>query len=136
MQNNKLRKELYNVRVQLKHGKTRGNNPRELSQEEIDALTVKKNQIENEMKRNVSERNIQRINGHVSNESNRVIASINKATEISNQKLDKLLKYHEQSPPQIPEDDLEFMATIQKTLRVKQMNQLLLETNCAFPQTV
>ena len=74
-QTSKLSRDLANVRLQLRSGKTRSQNPRDLTQEEIDALTQKRDALLAEMAARSKERVVNRINGHVTSEADRVIAS-------------------------------------------------------------
>ena len=71
----KASRDLANVRVQLKTGKTRGSNPRLLSPEEVDALKTKEKDLVAQMAAATKERAINRINAHTTTEADRVIES-------------------------------------------------------------
>ena len=79
----KLSRDLANVRMQLKTKKTRGTNERDLDPEEITALEEKRDAIQAEMRRQATERNINKINSHTTAESDRVIQSVQDATRNS-----------------------------------------------------
>ncbi len=55
---------LANIRLQLKTGKTRGKNPRELPTEEITALESRRDALTEQMKQKARERTVARINAH------------------------------------------------------------------------
>ena len=85
--NSALTNELANVTRQLKSGKTRGSNPRDLDAEEISALEEKRDALKSKMRKLATERNIARINEHTSACADRVILemsnTISTATERS-----------------------------------------------------
>ena len=64
---------LSNVKRQLKTGKTRGQNPRDLDPDEISALKERRDTLQAEMRRTAKERAVARINGHTAMEADRVI---------------------------------------------------------------
>ena len=72
----KLSRYLAHVKEQLKTGKTRGTNPRDLSPEEITALEQKRDALQTTMKIQARERVIARVNSHATAEANRVIQTI------------------------------------------------------------
>ena len=71
----KLSRDLANIRLQLKHRKTRSANPRELEQDEIDALEKKRDGLLLELRGAAEERSINRINARTTTEADRVIES-------------------------------------------------------------
>ena len=60
----KLSRSLANVRVQLKTGKTRSANPRDLSPEEVRALEARRDQLQVEMLEARRKRFVARLNAH------------------------------------------------------------------------
>ena len=87
VKNSALTNELANVTRQLKSGKTRGSNPRDLDLEKISALEQKRDALKSRMRKVATERNIARINDHTSACADRVILemsnTISTATERS-----------------------------------------------------
>ena len=67
--NSKLSRALADVRLQLKTGKTRGTNPRPLSIEEVQALEVRRDQLQAEMLEAKRRRVVARVNTHTTQES-------------------------------------------------------------------
>ena len=57
---------LANVRLQLRTGKTRGNNPRSLSAEEVCALEARRDELQTEMANRQRQRILSRVNIHTS----------------------------------------------------------------------
>ncbi len=84
-----LSKDLGHIRAQIKSGQTRGNNPRDLGPDEIDALEQKAAALQAEMQKRAKERLVNRINSHTASEATRVIdvvsAEISNATAASDQ---------------------------------------------------
>ena len=72
----KLSQDLNNINRQLKSGKTRGHNPRDLTPEEITALGKKRDALVMQMRDSAKERAVNRINAHSTIEANRVIAAV------------------------------------------------------------
>ena len=62
---------LANVRLQLRTGKTRGNNPRPLSAEEVCALEARRDELQTEMANRQRQRILSRVNIHTSQEAER-----------------------------------------------------------------
>ena len=60
----KQSRDLANVRLQLKSGKTRGSNPRPLSSEEVRALEARRDQLQTEMADRRRQRIANRVNAH------------------------------------------------------------------------
>ncbi len=75
--------ELGNINRQLKSGKTRGSNPRELPPEEITALEQRRDFLQAQMREAAKERTLSRITAHTTEESNRVIQEVKTATASS-----------------------------------------------------
>ena len=75
VKNAKIAMDLGNVMRQLKSGKTRSSNPRDLESEEIAALEQKRDALQTAMKIQAKERGIARVNLHTV-EANRVIQTI------------------------------------------------------------
>ena len=75
-QHSKESRALSNVNQQLKTGKTRGANGRELSNEEIEALTQEKERYQKMLFSQAQQRRIHRINKHITSEADRVIDSL------------------------------------------------------------
>ena len=65
----KLNNALGHVREQLKSGKTRGANPRDLSPEEVQALEARRDQLQAEMLEAQRKRVVARVNAHTSGEA-------------------------------------------------------------------
>ncbi len=72
----KLSRELGYIKEQLKTGKTRGNNPRDLDPDEIAALEQRAAAIKAEMQKMAKERLVNRINPHTTAEASRVISEV------------------------------------------------------------
>ena len=68
-----LTQELNNIKRQLKSGKTRSKNPRDLNAEEIAALTQKRDILIAKMAAQAKERAVNRINSHTTKEVDRII---------------------------------------------------------------
>ena len=68
-----LTQELNNIKRQLKSGKTRSKNPRDLNAEEIAALTQKRDILIAKMAAQAKERAVNRINSHTAKEVGRII---------------------------------------------------------------
>ncbi len=62
--NSKLSRALADVRRQLKSGKTRGTNPRPLTLEEVQALEVRRDQLQANMLEANRRRLVARVNTH------------------------------------------------------------------------
>ena len=105
-------RDLANVRLQLRSGKTRSQNPRDLTQEEIDALTQKRDALLAEMAARSKERVVNRINGHVTSEADRIIES-QKQTNSSVAALDALFLRGE-LPARAGQSDAERLAQIRQ----------------------
>ena len=71
-----LSSALGNVMRQLKSGKTRGSNPRDLEPEEISALEQKRDALRAEMRQKAQERAVAKINGNTAAEADRVIQAL------------------------------------------------------------
>ena len=71
----KLNKDIGNIRLQLKSGRTRGQNPRDLTPEENTALEQKRNALLAQMRDSAKERAVSRISAHTTLEADRVIES-------------------------------------------------------------
>ena len=71
-----LSSALGNVMRQLKSGKTRGSNPRDLEPEEISALEQKRDALRAEMRQKAQERAVAKINGNTTAEADRVIQAL------------------------------------------------------------
>ena len=65
----KQSRDLANVRLQLKSGKTRGSNPRPLSSEEVRALEARRDQLQAEMADRQRQRIVNRVNAHTTQEA-------------------------------------------------------------------
>ena len=65
----KQSRDLANVRLQLKSGKTRGSNPRPLSSEEVHALEARRDQLQAEMANRQRQRIVNRVNAHTTQEA-------------------------------------------------------------------
>jgi len=78
-QNSKLSRDLANVRIQLKSGRTRGVTPHDLTHDEIEALENKRDNLLADMQRQAKERSVARINSHtttaINNAADRIIES-------------------------------------------------------------
>ena len=68
-----LTQELNNIKRQLKSGKTRNENLRDLNAEEIAALTQKRDILIAKMAAQAKERAVNRINSHTTKEVDRII---------------------------------------------------------------
>ena len=79
--NSALANELPNVMRQLKSGKTRGSNPRDLDPEEISALEQQRDALRTKMRKAATERNIARINAHTSACADRVVEEVSTRTD-------------------------------------------------------
>ena len=77
----KLSRDLANIRLQLKNRKTRSANPRELEQDEIDALEKKRDGLLIELRSVAKKRSINRINTHTTTEADSVIESQRETNE-------------------------------------------------------
>ena len=77
----KISKDLGHVRLQLKSGKTRGLNPRDLTADEISALEQRRDALLAEMRKAATERNISRINAHTSGCADRVANEVSTKIE-------------------------------------------------------
>ncbi len=62
-------RDLANVRLQLKSGKTRGSNPRPLSPEEVQALDARRTKLQAEMAEGRRQRLVGRVNAHTTQEA-------------------------------------------------------------------
>ena len=71
-----LSKALGNLRVQLRTGKTRGKNPRLLTERELEVLEERRCVLENEMAHRVSQRLERGISAHITSQSDRVIIAV------------------------------------------------------------
>ena len=80
----KVSKELGNIMAQLKSGKTRSSNPRDLDPEEIEALEQKRDTLKAEIKHKAKERAIAKINAHTTTETDRVIGAVQKTAAPAN----------------------------------------------------
>ncbi len=80
----KLSRALADVRLQLKSGKTRGQNPRDLDPDEIAALEKTRGVLEAKGKQKAKERAISRINAHTTSEADRVIKAVEEASKPAN----------------------------------------------------
>ena len=80
----KVSKELGNIMAQLKSGKTRGSNPRDLEPEDIEALEQKRDTLKAEIKQKAKERAIAKINAHATTETDRVIGAVQKTAAPAN----------------------------------------------------
>ena len=76
----KLSKDLGNIRAQLKTGKTRGQNPRELTPDEIATLEERRDALVGEMQRKAKERVVTRINEHTAAQVDRAVEAVPRAT--------------------------------------------------------
>ena len=76
----KISKDLANIQTQLKSGKTRGNNPRELSPGEITDLEHQRDSLRKQIQDNAKNRITTRVNSHTTNETERVIACVQETT--------------------------------------------------------
>ena len=76
VKNSKLAMDLGNVVRQLKSGKTRSSNPRDLDSQEIAALEQKRDALQTAIRMAARERGIARVNSHATAEANRVIQTI------------------------------------------------------------
>ena len=80
----KLSRQLANVLLELRSGKTRGKNPRDYTPDEIRAKEALRDNLRKQMRENATQRAIQRINDHTTSEADRIIAAqgqqINEAT--------------------------------------------------------
>ncbi len=65
----KQSRDLANVRLQLKSGKTRGSNPRPLSSEEVRALEARRDQLQAKMADRQRQRLVIRVNAHATQEA-------------------------------------------------------------------
>ena len=65
----KQSRDLANVRLQLKSGKTRGSNPRPLSSEEVHALEARRDHLQTEMANGRRQRIASRVNAHTTQEA-------------------------------------------------------------------
>ena len=65
----KQSRDLANVRLQLKSGKTRGSNPRPLSSEEVRALEARRDQLQAKMADRQRQRLVVRVNAHATQEA-------------------------------------------------------------------
>ena len=74
---------LRNINEQIKSGKTRSANPRELSPEEITALKEQRDVLRNTLSIQAQERRIAKINSHTTVEANRVIQTVEDSTRDS-----------------------------------------------------
>ena len=85
----KISKNLGNIRTQLKSGKTRGANPRDLDPNEVEALEQQRDNLIVQMNAKARERSVARIISHTTEESNRVIEAVSQnigaATSASSQ---------------------------------------------------
>ena len=94
----KLSRQLGHVTEQLKSGKTRGANPRDLSSEEIDALKQKEAALRTKMREARAERIIGSINDHTTEQvklhADRVIESQQKPNEQINDMAQVILTGH------------------------------------------
>ena len=76
-----LSSALGNVSRQLKSGKTRGQNPRDLEPDELSALEKQRDTLKAEMKKRAKERAVARINAHTTTEADRVIHAVQEASK-------------------------------------------------------
>jgi len=72
----KLSKDLGNVTRQLKSGKTRSANPRDLDPDEITALERKRDALQAQIRETAKTRAINRINAHITSEADRVVTEV------------------------------------------------------------
>jgi hypothetical protein len=79
-QTSKISKDLANIQMQLKSGKTHGNNPRELSPEEITALEHRRDSLKTQMREIAKSGITARVNSHTTAETERVIACVQGTT--------------------------------------------------------
>jgi len=86
----KLSRALADVRLQLKSGKTRGQNPRDLDPDEIAALEKTRGVLEAKGKQKAKERAISRINAHTTSEADRVIKAVEEASKPANTYFDAI----------------------------------------------
>ena len=72
----KQSRDLANVRLQLKSGKTRGSNPRPLSSEEVHALEARRDHLQTEMANGRRQRIASRVNAHTTQEAEQTRGAI------------------------------------------------------------
>ena len=75
-ESSKIGHSIQNINRQLKSGHARGANGRELSNEEIEALTQQKDRYQKMLLSQAQQRRIHRINKHTTSEADRVIESV------------------------------------------------------------
>ena len=78
---------LANVRLQLRTGHTRGNNPRPLTAEEVEALEQKAAQLQEEMADARHQRTVARINNHTTQEAEITRADVRNEGQLTRQAL-------------------------------------------------
>ena len=76
-QTSKVSIDLSNINRQLKSGKTRGANPRELTQDELESLERRRDELKAQMREAAAERLTSQVNAHTSSEIDRAIAATN-----------------------------------------------------------
>ena len=79
-----MSKDFGNVVAQLKSGKTRGSNPRDLEPEELVALEQKRDALKAKMQQSAKERAVARINGHTTAQADRVVKAVQDAAAPAN----------------------------------------------------
>ena len=79
-QTSKISKDLGNTISQLKSGKTRGSNPRDLSFEEITDLEQRRDTFKSQMRENAKNRITAHVNSHTTTEADRVIGCAQEAS--------------------------------------------------------
>ena len=83
VKNSKSAMDLGNVMRQLKSGKPRGSNPRDLYSEEVAALEQKRDALQTAIKMKAREQGIARVNSHTTAEADRVIQTVEESTRDS-----------------------------------------------------
>eukprot|EP00973_Karenia_brevis_P060048 8355317-Karenia_brevis.AAC.1 len=87
----KQSRALANVRTQLKTGKTRGNNPRKLTADEILALEQKATQLQEEIAEARHQRSVNRINSHTTQEAEQTRAAVHEEGQQMRQALQPII---------------------------------------------
>jgi len=89
-QNSKLSRDLANVRIQLKSGRSRGVAPRDLDPDEIGALEKKRDNLVADMQHKAKERGVARIISHTTAAVNSAADRIIESQVPSNQRLEAI----------------------------------------------
>ena len=76
VKNSKTSVAVRNIRTQLKSGKTRGSNPRDLTPAEIESLEKRRDELDAQIKEGHKERGIARVKKHTTVEADRVIEAL------------------------------------------------------------